>query len=261
MSIQDIHVERTGEIATLVLDRTAKRNALTHEMWKAIPDLVREVEDDGSVKTLIVRGTDATAFSAGADIKEFGTLRADSESARIYNEATHAAERALASMEKPTIAMVQGPCIGGGCEIALSCDLRISDTSARFGITPARLGLVYSLSATKRLVDLVGPAKAKYILFSGRQIDAQRAYEIGLTDQLHGPEEVEGQTRELAEEICARAQFSVRSTKHIIRLILDGQSDDDEVTLGLRNGSFDTEDYQEGVRAFLEKRSPNFTYS
>jgi enoyl-CoA hydratase/carnithine racemase len=107
------------------------------------------------------------------------------------------------------------------------------------------------------------PAPMDFVLFSnyGRQVDARRAYEIGLIDLLYGPGEVESQTRELAEEICARAQFSVRSTKYIIRLILEGQADDDEETLGLRNGSFDTEDYQEGVRAFLEKRSPNFTYS
>jgi enoyl-CoA hydratase/carnithine racemase len=117
------------------------------------------------------------------------------------------------------------------------------------------------LSATKQLVDLVGPAKSKFILFSGRQVDARRAYEIGLVDQLYEPEEVEEQTWELAEEICSRAQFSVRSTKHIIRLILSGQAEDDEETLRLRNGSFDTEDYQEGVRAFLDKRPPNFTYS
>ena len=258
---EDLYLERTGEVATLVINRPRKRNAITYEMWQAIPDLVREAEEDPGVKVLLVRGADSSAFSAGADIGEFEARRSDSESARIYNEATHEAERALDSMQKPTIAMVQGPCIGGGCGVALACDLRISDTSARFGITPAKLGLVYSLSATKQLVDLVGPAKSKYILFSGRQVDARRAYEIGLIDQLYGPEEVEEQTWELAEEICSRAQFSVRSTKHIIRLILSGQAEDDEETLRLRNGSFDTEDYQEGVRAFLDKRPPNFTYS
>jgi enoyl-CoA hydratase len=258
---EDLYLERTGEVATLVINRPRKRNAITYEMWQAIPDLVREAEEDTGVKVLLVRGADASAFSAGADIGEFEARRSDSESARIYNEATHEAERALDSMQKPTIAMVQGPCIGGGCGVALACDLRISDTSGRFGITPAKLGLVYSLSATKQLVDLVGPAKSKYILFSGRQVDARRAYEIGLVDQLYEPEEVEEQTWELAEELCSRAQFSVRSTKHIIRLILSGQAEDDEETVSLRNGSFDTEDYQEGVRAFLDKRPPNFTYS
>lgn len=258
---QDIYVERTGEVATLVINRPEKRNAITYEMWRAIPGLVQEVEEDPGVKVLVVRGVDASAFSAGADIGEFGARRSDSASARVYNEATHEAERTLASMQKPSIAMVQGPCIGGGCEIALACDLRVSDTNARFGITPARLGLVYSLSATKKLVDLVGPAKSKYILFTGRQVDARRAYEIGLVDQLHEPEETENETWKLAEEICSKAQFSVRGTKHIIGLILSGQAEDDEETLRLRNESFDTPDYQEGVRAFLERRSPNFTYS
>lgn len=256
-----LYLEKNGEIVTLYFNRADKRNALTHEMWKAIPGFIKDVEEDKSIKVLIVRGVDEKAFAAGADISEFETIRYNSEGAKIYNDACHEAERALATMKKPSIALVQGYCIGGGCEIALACDFRFTDTSGRFGITPANLGLVYSLTATKQLVDLVGPANAKFILFSGRHIPAERAYQIGLADLILSPEEIEEETYKFAQELCKKAQFTVRSMKHVIGLIMDGQTNESEETVNLRNGSFDTDDYKEGVRAFREKRKPNFTYS
>lgn len=261
MSKKDIYLQKQGEMATIVFNRPEKRNALTHEMWKAIPGLIQEVEEDSHIKVLIVRGADETSFAAGADISEFKTLRADSKGAKIYNEATHQAERALATMSKPSIAMVQSYCIGGGCELALACDFRFSDTNGRFGITPANLGLVYSLTATKQLVDLVGPANAKYILLSGRHLDAREAHRIGLVDQIYEPEQIVEKTLAFAETLCQKAQFTVRSMKRIIGLIMAGQTEDNEETEELRIRSFDTEDYQEGVRAFLEKRKPHFKYS
>ena len=256
----DLTLTRDGDLAWLVLNRPERRNAISHEMWLALPDLFAEVEQDPEVKVLILRGADERAFSAGADISEFQTLRSTPEGAGRYNEGTEAAEVALASLSKPTIAMVQGPCIGGGCGLAIGCDLRIADTSARFGITPAKLGLVYSLPATKALVDLVGPAQAKYILFSGRQIPADRALQIGLATEVVSPEEILDHTVELATEIASRAQFSVRSTKRIVRLIQDGAAGDTDESRALRQDSFATEDYREGVAAFLDKRAPRFTY-
>lgn len=261
MSTNHVYLEKQGEIATIYFNRPEKRNALTHEMWKTIPSLLEDVDKDASVKVLIVRGVDQTSFAAGADISEFKTLRADAAGAKVYNDATHKAERKLAKFKKPTIAMVQGYCIGGGCELALACDFRFSDTNGHFGITPAKLGLVYSLDATKQLVDLVGPANAKYILLSGRHVKAERAYQIGLADEVFEPEDIEEQTYAFAEELCQRAQFTVRSMKYIISEIMKGASEDTEETKRLRLDSFDTEDYQEGVRAFMEKRKPKFTYS
>lgn len=261
MSKGDVYLEKVGQIATLYLNRPEKRNALTHDMWKSIPGLVRDVEGDSNIKVLILRGVDHTSFAAGADISEFRTLRGDAKGAKIYNEATHEAERALATMKKPSIAMIQSYCIGGGCEIALACDFRFSDTNGRFGITPANLGLVYSLTATKQLVDLVGPANAKYILLSGRHVGVERAHAIGLVDEIFSPEEIEEKTLEFAQGLTQKAQFTVRSMKYIVGLIMAGQTTDNEETLGLRNGSFDTEDYKEGVSAFLEKRKPEFKYS
>ncbi|GAB7388625.1 enoyl-CoA hydratase-related protein [Bacillaceae bacterium] len=261
MNHDHVYLEKNGEIATLYFNRPEKRNALTFAMWQAIPKLLADVDRDSAVKVLVLRGVDATAFAAGADISEFRTLRADSEGARIYNEATHKAERMLANFRKPTIAMIQGYCIGGGCELAVACDFRFSDTNGRFGITPAKLGLVYGLEATKQLVDLVGPANAKYILFSGRHLDAEKAHKIGLVDEVFPPDEIEEKTYEFARELCERAQFTVRSMKYIIAEIMRGVSEETEETRRLRLESFDTEDYQEGVRAFLEKRKPKFKYS
>jgi enoyl-CoA hydratase len=254
----ELYLEKNGPVATLVINRPEKRNPISFSMWQALPSLVAEVERDDAIKVLVLRGAGEAAFSAGADISEFEKFRADSEGARRYNEATHEGERALAGLSKPSIAMVRGFCIGGGCELALACDFRFADTSGRFGITPARLGIVYSLTATKQLVDLVGPATAKYILFSGQHIGAERALEVGLIDELLAPEELAARTREFAELLASRSQHSIRTMKQIIGRIAAGQTDDDADTIAMRNDSFDTADYKEGVRAFLEKRPPRF---
>lgn len=254
-------LRKDGAIATLVINRPDKRNPISFAMWRALPGLVEDVEGDDDIKVLIIRGAGDKAFSAGADISEFETYRADSEGARVYNDATHVAERALAGLTKPAIAMIHGFCIGGGAEIALACDLRFADTNARFGITPARLGIVYSLTATKQLTDLAGPAVTKYILFSGEHLQAHRAHEVGVIDELLPPEELEARTLEFADLIASRSQYSVRSSKRIIGKIQAGQTEDDEETLALRNDSFDGDDYKEGVRAFLDKRPPDFDRS
>ncbi len=256
-----LQLVREDDIAWLVLNRPEKRNAINLEMWEAFPEVLREVEDTADIKVLVLRGADHRAFSAGADISEFETLRSTEEGARAYNEVGERAETALMHLSKPTIAMVQGPAVGGGCGLTLSCDLRYGDPTSRFGITPAKLGLVYSLAATKNLVDVVGPAHAKSILFSGQQIDATRAREIGLVNDVIPADEIEGFTRDLAHTIASRAQYSVRATKRITRLILDGHAEDTEESAHLRLSSFGTEDYREGVKAFMEKRAPRFTYS
>lgn len=258
---EDLVVERSGAIATLVLNRPDSHNAVRLGMYEALPDLLAEVDGDQAVKVLVVRGAGQKAFASGADISEFREVRANAETARAYNERVAAAELALEGMSKPTIAMVHGYCIGGGCGLALACDLRFVDERARFGITPAKLGLVYSLDSTKRLVDVVGPSRAKWILMSGQLVNADRAHQIGLADEVVPTDDLEKLTYEFAELLCTRAQFSIRATKQIVTRILAGQTEDDEATRDLRNSSFDTDDYAEGVRAFLEKRPPTFTWS
>jgi enoyl-CoA hydratase/carnithine racemase len=253
MGFMHLKVETAGPVATLTIDRPAKRNAMSFEMWSAIPGLLASVAD--SARVLLIRGGEH--FSAGADISEFESLRSGAEGATRYNDAVHAAERAIASFPRPSIAVVNGFCIGGGCELALACDLRIAAADARFGITPAKLGIVYNFTSTKQLVDAVGPAWARQILFSGEIIDAATALRIGLVNELHSPDELPGRAKELAEVIAGRSQVSLAGAKQIIAMITDGQREDDSVR-ALYDNAVHSADYAEGVRAFLEKRPPRF---
>ena len=254
-------VERRDSVATVVLNRPQSHNAINVGMYRELPELMRSLDEDKSVKVVVMRGAGEKSFASGADISEFERERGNAERARSYNEKVAAAERAIEGMRKPTIAMIHGYCIGGGAGFALSCDIRFADTRAKLAITPAKLGLVYSLESTKRVVDLAGPSRAKWILMSGLQIPAERALQLGLVDELTAPEELEKLTYEFAETVAGRAQFSVRAGKEMVRRVVMGQVRDDEDTLHIRNSSFDTEDFAEGVRSFLEKRPPRFEWS
>ncbi|EWC62739.1 Enoyl-CoA hydratase [Actinokineospora spheciospongiae] len=245
-----------GPVATLTIDRPAKRNALSYEMWAAIPGHVAAVAADDSVRVLVVRGTDT--FSAGADISEFTTLRRDAEGAVRYGEAVEAATAALTGLAKPTVAAITGFCIGGGCELALACDLRIATDDARFGITPAKLGIVFNLPSTKQLVDAVGPAWAKQILFTGDILDAATALRIGLVNELHPVDDLPKRAEDLATLMATRSQVTIRGAKTIITKIVDGAAAADPEVEALYSHSVTSADYAEGVTAFLEKRPPRF---
>ncbi|MFD9740320.1 enoyl-CoA hydratase/isomerase family protein [Umezawaea sp. NPDC059074] len=249
-------LDTAGPVATLTIDRPAKRNAMSYAMWSALPGLLDLVRHDDEVRVLVLQG--GAHFSAGADIGEFTTLRAGADGAAKYGEAVHAGERAIATLGKPTIAAISGFCVGGGCEMALACDIRIAESGARFGITPAKLGIVYNFTSTKRLVDVVGPAWAKQILFSGEIIPADTALRIGLVNEVHEPEAVHARVKELAETIASRAQVSLRGAKTIVNLITDGQHEEDSAVHALYDEAVHSAEYAEGVAAFLEKRAPNF---
>ncbi|TDV45445.1 enoyl-CoA hydratase/isomerase family protein [Actinophytocola oryzae] len=251
-----LNLESTGAVAVLTIDRPEKRNAMSFEMWSALPGLLDKVASDDSVRALVIRGTDH--FSAGADISEFTSLRADPEGARRYSDAVHAGERSIAGLEKPVIAAITGVCVGGGCEIALACDLRVAAADARFGITPAKLGIVYNATSTKRLVDAVGPSWARQILFTGELLDASTALRIGLVNESHPADEVVPRAMTLAETMAGRSQVSVLGAKFIIDRITEGRFDEDETVHALYERSVTSADYAEGVRAFLEKRPPRF---
>ena len=256
-----IYREQDGAIATIVINRPERRNALDLSMWERLAALLDEVERDGDVRVAVIRGVNERAFAAGADITEFGAVHADPQTSHDYNAKVHAAAHKVSRFAKPLVAMIQGPCIGGGCAIALGCDLRLADPSSRFGIPPANLGLVYSLHDTKLLVEAVGPSRGRELLYTGRIVDAAEAHAIGLVDRVIDAEAIAAETRALCEAICASSQFSIRAAKQVVRMVLDGATDDTEDTLRLFDEAFQSEDFQEGMTAFMEKRKPKFTFS
>jgi enoyl-CoA hydratase len=258
---ENIYLEKKESIATIYLNRPEKRNAMNYEMWCKLPELLQEVDSDPKLKVLVLRGVNEVAFCAGADISEFKKIRSNSETSRLYDQATFRAFDTLSNMKKPTIALIQGYCVGGGAGLALACDLRFSDHDGRFGITPSKLGLVYSTAATKRIVDIAGASRALDILMSGRIMDVQEAFHIGFVDRIIDSDKIEMETYEYVNLIASRAQYTVRAAKRIVREILNGATDSSEEIQQLIEDAYDTDDYKEGVQAFMEKRKPNFRYS
>lgn len=251
-----LRLEQDGPVARLLIDRPDRRNAMTQTMWEQLPHLVAEAMADDAIRVLVLASATPGLFCAGADIHEFATCSGD-EDWRVANQAAiRASQYALAHAEKPVIAAIDGDCVGGGCGLAIACDLRIASPTARLGITPAKLGIVYSLFDTKLLVDLVGPARAKRILFTGALHSAEDALAIGLIEEI-APDPLSAADT-LARTIAANAQHSVRASKAIIRRILDGQANDDATTLALFRDAFTLPDFAEGVAAFRAKRRPDF---
>jgi enoyl-CoA hydratase/carnithine racemase len=238
-----------GSVARLRIDRAGKRNAFTQAMWEALPGFVAQAE---KARILILESAAPGIFCAGADIGELLDKSPDPAWRAANQAAINRAQHDLTRVPLPTIAFIDGDCVGGGCGLALACDLRVATSRARFGITPAKLGLVYPLHDTKLLVDLVGPSQAKRLLFTGALIDAEEALRIGLIDEIADSPDA------LVDAIAAASPHSARQAKAMIRRILDGQADDNDATRAIFAEAFERPDFQEGVRAFVEKRRPKF---
>ncbi|MEU5756577.1 enoyl-CoA hydratase/isomerase family protein [Streptomyces sp. NPDC047829] len=237
----------TDSVATVVVHHPAKRNAMTAAMWRALPPLLDALAGDPAVRALVLTGEGAT-FCAGADIS---TLR---ESAEEAQGLAVRAEEALASFPKPTLAAVRGHCVGGGAQLAAACDLRFAEETALFGVTPAKLGVVYPASSTRRLVSLTGPATTKYLLFSGELIDAQRALRTGLVDEVLPEGGLGERVDRFARLLVSRSQLTQAAAKEFA----NGRTDRDAYWTAQARGSGDT---AEGVAAFLERRQPRFDWS
>ncbi len=247
-----------GGIAWITISNPQRMNAFTAAMWADIPRVLIAAEKDPAVRVIVLRGAGTRAFSAGADISEFETARSG-DAVHAYDRLNHEAFAALLGTEKPIIAMIHGFCLGGGFGIAACCDLRIADEAATFAIPAVKLGLGYNARWVKPLLSLAGPAFIKEMLFTGRRLGVDDAKRMGLLNQVFPAAELEAKTRALAEEIAANAPLSVRAAKLAIDEIWRKPEHPDLTQLDEAvRICFESEDYAEGRRAFLEKRKPKF---
>lgn len=259
MSEGCIRVERDGAVATLVVSHARKHNAMTLAMWRQLEAAVRTLERDPGVRVLALRGDGSTAFVSGADIGEFGQLRSSPQAVDAYDQAVGAAQGALAACGKPTVACIQGLCLGGGIGLAMACDLRLASSAARFRMPAARLGLGYALDGMQRMVQLVGAAAAFDIFYTARFIDADEALRMGLVNACGAAASFDAEARARLELIAGHAPLSLRAAKAAIRASMAPPVPQAraEVDAMVRQ-CFASSDYAEGRAAFAERRAPRF---
>jgi enoyl-CoA hydratase len=258
VSIPEAQFESSGPMAFLTFNRPEARNALTWAMYEALVEACDRVDADDRVRVFVVRSA-GDAFAAGTDIRQF-TGFASGEDGIAYERRLDAVIDRLERVTVPTVAQVHGVAAGGGCAIALTCDLRVCTPAARFGVPIARtLGNCLSAANIARIVDLVGPARTKDLLFTGRLLDVTEASSLGLVTALAEPAAIDKAVRDLAESIASNAPLTIRATKEVVRRIavrrrLDSAAADDIIA-----ACYASEDFREGVASFLEKRRPRFT--
>lgn len=253
-----IEQERRGTIAIVAINRPVKRNALDGAAWQELGDVFTALRADASVRTIILTGRGG-AFCAGDEIGAFAAVRDNPPARQAYWDSIMACYGAVSAAQVPVIAAVSGPCVGGGCTLALRADFRLADTTARFGVPPAKLGLVYPADSTQLLVGTAGITMAKRMLYTGELIDAQAALACGLVSEV-----VEGDVvaaaLALAERMIDKAPISIRASKLACDALLTGRIADVAPEVAALSDQADrSEDYREGARAFAEKRKPVFT--
>jgi len=256
----DILVDRLDGVATVTLNRPAQRNAISYEGWLRLDQVLTDLKADSEISVVILTGAGDEAFSAGADIKDFERHRKDSCEAKTYAAAFDGAMDTLEALSKPTICLIKGFCVGGGCELSMAADLRIAADNSKFGIPVAKLGILVGYREMRRLINLVGPGNASYILMSGRILDSADALRIGLVNSVLPLTEVDEHTYDLAREMVPLAPLSQCRHKLILQSVLANPSLEgltpEEQDLPFTN--FDSEDFLEGRRAFVERRKPQF---
>ena len=252
-----ILARRDGATGWLTFNNPERRNAVSMDMWEAIPRVFAAFQADPDVRVIVLTGAGDKAFVAGADISQFESQRASEEGVRRYEEIGDAAQRAILESDKPVIAMIRGFCIGGGLNVANACDLRIASEDARFAIPAAKMGLGYRPSSMKMLVDAVGPANAREMMLTARQFTAAEAKEMGLVHRITSKEALQGTVAEYCEAIAANAPLTMKAAKRIIREVGRTQPDLEACKVLVR-ACMESEDYKEGRRAFMEKRKPAF---
>ncbi|MFQ5742495.1 MAG: enoyl-CoA hydratase-related protein [Acidobacteriota bacterium] len=257
MSSEAVLLRRDGSIATVVLDRPEKLNALDLGAWQLLGEVVARLGNDDGVRCIVLRGADERAFAAGADISEFARQRSNVEQARRYGEVVDTTMEAIAGCRHPTVAMIQGACVGGGLEIACACDLRICSRSSRFGVPVNRLGLTMAYGELRCLLAVVGAAAAREILLEGAIFGADRALQIGLVTRVVEDELVEEETYATVRRIAEAAPLVHRWHKKFIRRLGNPEPlSREEIEEGY--AAFGSADFRTGYRAFLDKTKPEF---
>ena len=253
-------LQKEGPIGWITFNQPEKRNAVSQEMWQAMPEYVADLAADPAIRVVILRGAGETAFVAGADISQFKDRRRNAADEEEYRRISGAGGESLARLGKPLVAMIHGFCIGGGVSIAITCDLRIAADDARFGIPAARLGLGYHYKGMEKLMSLIGPSYTKELFFTARtDFTAQDALRMGLVNQVVPKADLERFTRDYAHTMSRNAPLTQRSAKASVEQLLKPEAQRDYALLDkLIKDCFDSQDYQEGVKAFSEKRRPQF---
>ena len=247
-------------VGWMILNNPERHNAISLEMWDAALEIMADFAADASVRVMVVTGAGSKAFASGADISKFKDERQEAEAVVRYQATTQKAYETLQAMAIPTIAMIRGYCIGGGTAVAACCDLRICNETAKFGVPAAKLGLGYGLNRARPLVNLVGPAFAKEMFYTGRHFDAREAARMGLVNRVVADDVLEATVQEMARSIAENAPLTVRCAKLVVNEVLkDAQDRDVAATERAVQACFASSDYKEGQAAFMEKRKPRFT--
>jgi len=247
-------------VGWMTFNNPERHNAISLEMWEAALEIMAGFSADPLVRVMVVTGAGGKAFASGADISKFKDERQEAAAVAHYQATTQKAFSAIQGMAIPTIAMVRGYCIGGGTAAAVCCDIRICTENAKFGVPAAKLGLGYGLQRAEPLVNLVGPAYAKEMFFTGRQFDAREAERMGLVNRVVPDDQLEATVQEMARTIADNAPLTVRTAKLVVGEVLkDARDRDVAATERAVDACFSSNDYKEGQAAFAEKRKPRFT--
>ena len=249
-----------GSIATVTFHNPERRNSLSLQMWKDAASTLDRFAHDDAIRIVVLTGSGTASFASGADISEFDQVRSDADTAAVYDASLDRFWKVLSGHPKPTVAMIRGFCIGGGLNIAACCDIRICGTSSRFAIPAARLGLGYGTTTLRRLMDLVGPQFALELLLTARQFTASEAAHMGLVNHVVDDADLERYVAEMVRGMSRNAPLTMLAAKRVVQeLLKDAESQDMTAAAALVQRCFDSDDYREGRRAFLEKRKPVFT--
>jgi enoyl-CoA hydratase len=251
---------RDGQVGYLIFNNPERHNAVSLEMWARTAEILDDFAKDPDVRVVVVTGAGGKAFVSGADVSKFESERASLDATQVYNATVERANTGIYDFAKPTIAMIQGYCIGGGVGLAACCDLRIASANSRFAVPAAKLGLGYSFNGLKRLIDIVGPAFAKEIFFTARQFDGEEARIMGFVNRIVPEGELEAYVKNYAETIAGNAPLTVKAAKFIANEVMRDESKRNLARCAeLVEQCFASKDYTEGRRAFMEKRKPAFT--